>query len=763
MVVMIPLNTVVTKKMRKYQVDQMKNKDKRTRLMDEIVNGIKIIKLYAWETPFRENVQRIRDAEMATLLKTAYLNSVTTFLWTSAPVMVALASFASFVLSSPDNNLDANTAFVSLTLFNLLRVPLNLLPMLIINVVQCQVSINRINNFMNADELQDDAVQPLVAPSAEGDGGPEEAAVVVRISGGSYNWDRSGSVEGDPILSQIDLEVAEGSLVAVVGQVGSGKSSLLSAILGEMNVLEGTMGRRGKVSYVPQQAWMQNATVADNVTFGRRLDERLYRKVLTACALDADLEVLPAGDATEIGEKGINLSGGQKQRIAMARAVYNNGDLFLLDDPLRSVDVIGGDRTLTHPKKPAFGCCRLLTCCCCPCSAVDANVGKHIFENVIGPKGLLKRKTRVLVTNGVVFLKHMDRIVVLKDGRVSEQGSFEELLARKGDFADFLVNFLAEETVLGGGPYQDPTTGSELEDLKQNLEAALGKSTFDIKMRHASKSVKSSRRTKSSSGPPSVRSQVPSLTWRTSRQSQPTSRQVSRQVSHAMSQSSQQVVKQDQQGQKGPTTVKRGQRLIAEENVEVGGVKLQVYLDYFVSVGLWMSVLSVGSYVAFQGFSLGSNIWLSAWSTDPAAATDIAVRNKYLILYGVLGLLQALAVMLGTIAIMIGTLRASTDLHNNMLARILQAPMNFFDTTPVGKCLRELEQPLTNLVLNCWPPPRPGRILNRFSKDVDVMDITIPMNLRMVIIQAFTVFGTAVIICYSNPLLIVVILPVFLA
>ena len=168
---------------------------------------------------------------------------------------------------------------------------------------------------------------------------------------------------------------------------------------------------QGSIAYVSQQAWIQNATLQDNILFGKPLDKALYHRVIEACALTPDLKMLPAGDQTEIGEKGINLSGGQKQRVSLARAVYNNSDVYFLDDPL---------------------------------SAVDSHVGKHIFENLIGPRGLMKKKTRLLVTHGITYLPEVDNIIVLKDGEISESGTYKELLDKRGAFADFLVQHLQE-------------------------------------------------------------------------------------------------------------------------------------------------------------------------------------------------------------------------------------------------------------------------------------------------------------------------------
>ena len=194
----------------------------------------------------------------------------------------------------------------------------------------------------------------------------------------------------------------------------------------------GTVQLRGRVAYVSQQAWIQNAKLKDNILFGAVEDTVRYRAAIEDCALSSDLEILPAKDETEIGEKGINLSGGQKQRVALARAVYADADLYLLDDPL---------------------------------SAVDSHVGKHIFDRVVGPEGCLGGKTRLLVTHAVTFLPQVDQIVVLKDGAVSEVGTYKELLAQKGDFADFLIQYLSTESDHEG----------ELATIKQELEQQLSK------------------------------------------------------------------------------------------------------------------------------------------------------------------------------------------------------------------------------------------------------------------------------------------------
>ncbi|NXS26250.1 MRP3 protein, partial [Pomatostomus ruficeps] len=400
MVLLIPFNSAIAIKTRAFQVEQMRYKDSRIKLMNEILGGIKVLKLYAWEPSFSEKVLEIRKNELRVLKKSAYLNSLSTFAWISAPFLVALTTFAVYVSVDETNILDAEKAFVSLSLFNILKFPLNMLPQVISNIAQTSVSLKRIQQFLSHDELDPNCVETkVIAPGN-----------AISVRNATFSWGK----ELKPTLKDINMLVPSGSLVAIVGHVGCGKSSLVSALLGEMEKLEGEVAVKGSVAYVPQQAWIQNATLKDNILFGQAPNEEKYQNALEACALKTDLEVLPGGDQTEIGEKGINLSGGQRQRVSLARAVYSSSDIFLLDDPL---------------------------------SAVDSHVAKHIFDKVIGPDGVLKGKTRILVTHGISFLPQVDHIIVLVDGRISEMGSYQDLLKQNKAFAEFLRNYALDEDI----------------------------------------------------------------------------------------------------------------------------------------------------------------------------------------------------------------------------------------------------------------------------------------------------------------------------
>uniref|UniRef100_A0A672LTP6 ABC-type glutathione-S-conjugate transporter n=1 Tax=Sinocyclocheilus grahami TaxID=75366 RepID=A0A672LTP6_SINGR len=385
MVLMVPINGWLATKSRGFQMENMKFKDKRMKIVNDILNGIKVIlKYYAWESSFEAQVQEIREQELKEVWKFAYLSSVSTFIFSCAPAIVSLATFAVFVSVSPNNILNAEKAFTSISLFNILRFPLAMLPQLISIMVQVLELIHMLSSL-------------------------PELGAAVSMTDGTYAWER----DTEPVLKNVSLDIKPGRLVAVVGAVGSGKTSLISALLGELHSLKGCINIKGSVAFVPQQAWIQNATLKDNVLFGSDVNEERYRSVVEGCALGPDLDLLPGRDQTEIGEKGINLSGGQKQRVSLARAVYSSADVYLLDDPL---------------------------------SAVDSHVGKHLFERVIGPKGLLKDKTRILVTHGISFLPYVDEIVVLVNGVVSEVGSYDGLRASKGAFSEFLETYGKDES-----------------------------------------------------------------------------------------------------------------------------------------------------------------------------------------------------------------------------------------------------------------------------------------------------------------------------
>ncbi|XP_076389766.1 multidrug-Resistance like Protein 1 isoform X2 [Megachile rotundata] len=669
LLILIPVNILITNRLKTLQIRQMKYKDERVKLMNEVLNGIKVLKLYAWEPSFEEQILKIRTKEIKVLKETAYLNSGTSFIWSFAPFLVSLVSFATYVLIDENNRLDSSVAFVSLSLFNILRFPLSVLPMMIGNIIQAYVSVKRINKFMNAEELDPNNIQH----------DPSEPYALL-IENGTFAWDMENIDK--PTLRNINLQVEQGQLIAVVGTVGSGKSSLISALLGEMEKISGRVNTKGSIAYVSQQAWIQNASLQNNVLFGKPLHKNIYDRVIESCALNPDLKVLPAGDQTEIGEKGINLSGGQKQRVALARAVYNDSDIYFLDDPL---------------------------------SAVDSHVGKHIFENVIGSNGLLKKKTRVLVTHGITYLPEVDNIIVLQDGEITEVGTYKQLLEKKGAFSEFLVQHLQEV-------HADNGSEADLQEIKQQLESTIGSSELHQKLTRAK-----SRMSESQSESGSIVDRR-SLNGSLKRQYSTDSQQSSTHLSSNNVKEAKLIHS------------KSAEKLIEEEKTETGSVKWKVYSHYFKSIGWFLSISTIIMNAIFQGFSIGSNSWLSLWSNSNLTTyndtVDKAQQDMYLGVYGGLGIGQAMASFFCDLAPQLGCWLAARQMHIVMLRAVMRAPLTFFDTTPIG------------------------RIISRFAKDVDVLDTSLPQQISDSIYCLFEVIATLVVISFSTPIFVAVIVPI---
>ncbi|KAG8835556.1 hypothetical protein FRC17_002476 [Serendipita sp. 399] len=354
------------------------------RLMSELLNNIKSIKLYAWEKFFIAKILQVRnEQELKLLRKIGVTNAIGMMFWGTIPLLVSLASFAAaaYVRSEP---LTSDVVFPAISLFLLLSFPLAMFAQITTSIVSAMVSIKRLSKFLKAGELQEAAVLYEEAASS---------LPVLEIKSGDFRWVQDSA---QATIEGIDLTVGPNDLVAVLGRVGSGKTSLLSAIAGEMHKSDGVVVVRGSVAYCPQNPWIISATVRDNILFCHEYEEDYYNLVLDACALRPDLQLLEQGDMTEIGEKGINLSGGQRARIALARAVYARADLTLLDDVL---------------------------------AAVDNHVARHIFDKVIGPHGLLGHKARVLVTNSVAYLSQTTNLVLMRSGIILENAPYSAIHA----------------------------------------------------------------------------------------------------------------------------------------------------------------------------------------------------------------------------------------------------------------------------------------------------------------------------------------------
>ncbi|KAJ3378261.1 Multidrug resistance-associated protein 1 [Entophlyctis sp. JEL0112] len=372
--------------------------DKRMKLSSEILQGIRIIKYFGWESQFMRNVENIRlNEELVLVRHAAYVRAVLSCIGFVIPAVAASITF--LVYGAVTTSFQSVQIFSTLALFNQLRQTIMWLPYNISFLGDSFVSFQRLQELMDAPEVE---FKPIVNSSAQ---------YGVEIQDGEFAWESEDSQSDmrTSTLRNINMKAPLGGLTAIVGAVGSGKSSLLSALISELKCINGTVVFSGSVGYASQQAWIVNATVRENIVFGRPFDEQIYWRVVEAACLIQDFEILPNADMSEIGERGINLSGGQRQRISIARLMYTNHDIVLLDDPL---------------------------------SAVDAHVGRKLFEG--GIRGILAGNTRLLVTHQLHFVPLCDWVVFMKDGEIAEQGKYEDLVQAGSEFSALMTAYGGE-------------------------------------------------------------------------------------------------------------------------------------------------------------------------------------------------------------------------------------------------------------------------------------------------------------------------------
>nr|POE63715.1 oligomycin resistance atp-dependent permease yor1 [Quercus suber] len=456
--------------------------DQRVSLTQEIISSVRFVKFFGWETSFLNRLDKIRTREIN---KVSFLLSIRNGIMAvsmTTPIFASMLAFITFSLSQ--HPLNPAPVFSSLALFNALRIPLNMLPMVIGQIVDANASIGRIAEFLDAEEIEDEATWDVNSKDA------------ITIDQADFTWERErtqdpesqlgrGGKPGKPTkedkqaakqkaqeakrklkllekegslpqtpttpttpggsideeekpfqINDINLSVGRNELIAVIGSVGSGKSSLLGALAGDMRRTSGNVTFGATRAFCPQYAWIQNATVKQNICFGKDFDKKWYNEVVDACALRPDLEMLPSGDLTEIGERGITVSGGQKQRLNIARAIYFDADIVLMDDPL---------------------------------SAVDAHVGKHIMDNAIC--GLLRDKCRVLATHQLHVLPRVDRIVWMKGGRIHKIATFRELMESDVEFQKLMETTATEERKEDEAHVNE----DEVEDEKKDARKKKGK------------------------------------------------------------------------------------------------------------------------------------------------------------------------------------------------------------------------------------------------------------------------------------------------
>ena len=716
MVVMIPINGFVAKKMKGFQEKQMKIKDKRVKLLNEILNGIKVIKLYAWERSFSEKVSEVRGTELLTLRDAMMVKAFTVFLWTGTPLLVSVITFATFVAGGGE--LTPQKAFTSISLFNILRFPTNALPMVITNLVEASVSVRRLREFLLMPEINAADVQR-----------EEHVSAFAAINHGEFAWrtkkekdaaakeKNSKGAEADTVtlslvdnvdsgeevevstLRDITIEARPGEIVAIIGKVGCGKSTLMQAFLGEVPKKAGTVTVNGSVAYVPQQAWIQNATLRENVTFGTPFNFQKYSRVIEACALEPDIAMLPNGDMTQVGEKGITLSGGQKQRLSLARAVYQNAAVYLFDDPL---------------------------------SAVDAHVGRHIFNEVVGPNGMLNDRVRIFATHAEQYLPECDKIYVMGDGKFILSGTYEELLKSGHVFTDTLAEMAEEQKSSEESPLLLSSSGG------QGSSSSVLPSPAGVRnKREHSGSLKLNQK-----GELVAAEEDEIIVEREREETEGAAFGKSTTTVEVM-----ELLDPDAEAERKSISAKKKQaelasekaeqvKLIQEEDRQTGKVPWTIYWEYFRSLGRFNAFIIFLSFGIMQGSQIYSQLWLANWTSMSVDDPDYVGTTYYLGIYSALVMISALAVFMRSVALAFGSLRSSKNLHEGMFDTVLHAPMSFFDTTPLG------------------------RIINRFSKDQYTIDELLPNVIGMWLGALFTSASIIVVILIPTPIFVVVLVSV---
>ncbi|KAI9331615.1 P-loop containing nucleoside triphosphate hydrolase protein [Obelidium mucronatum] len=610
LVALVPFQVWVIKLLVNLRKANAKTTDQRIRLTAETLSSIRLIKFFAWEDSFLERITSFRLKELKAVVSANLVRAVTNASGFTVPVLASVLTFMVYAITNPV--FDPTVVFTALALFNQLRQPLMIVPQLLGTWADARVAVGRIQALLLSEES---TFEPTL---------DESAIPAVQVAFGDFVWESADSEsdtgefkDKDPLsldaanltLHGVNISIPAGSLVAIVGAVGSGKSSLLSAICGQLKPVsnKAAVTLNGSVGYVPQQAWIMNASLRDNILFGLPFNEERYNHAIEVCALKRDLEVLSGGDQAEIGERGINLSGGQKQRVSLARLVYFNSSIVLLDDVL---------------------------------SAVDAHVGKQIFNECIC--GALKEKTRLLVTHQLHFVPQADFVITMKDGRVSEQGTYAELMAANGSFSELMKSY--------GGIVDDDDS-----DHSERAEAV------EI-----------------------VKVEKPTVT----------------------------------------NTNNGGKDLVTAEDRETGTVKASVFVSFTIAMGGWRIVAALILLLFLsQGARIATDLWLVDWSDH--TVPNLTDSQYSWILFG-LGLFQGIALVSFCMLIAFGGTAAARNLHQDALRRIIHTPSSFFDTNPLG------------------------RVLNRFSRDQDIIDNTLPDAIRMFFISFGMAISTFVLVTYAT-------------
>uniref|UniRef100_A0AAQ5YE30 ATP-binding cassette, sub-family C (CFTR/MRP), member 8 n=1 Tax=Amphiprion ocellaris TaxID=80972 RepID=A0AAQ5YE30_AMPOC len=669
--VLAPVQYFVATKLSQTQKSTLEYSSERLKKTNELLRGIKLLKLYAWEHIFCDSVEETRGKELTSLQAFALYTSISSMtLCCSVPPLI-LQTFVVHVHISEDADLSPAVAFASLSLFHILVTPLFLLSSVVRSTVKALVSVQKLSEFFSSDEIGDEQEPRAMLTSGSSNHNQNRYQAVVKanlcltcllpepashfqITCGYFTW-----TDGPPTLSNVDIKIPFGKLTMIVGQVGCGKSSLLLAALGEMQRVSGTVtwnsltplhvlsisGRkRGAVAYASQKPWMLNATVVENITFEMPMIKSRYKAVVEACSLQPDIDILPQGDQTEIGERGIILSGGQKQRISVARALYQQTNVVFLDDPF---------------------------------SALDIHLSDHLMQDGILKLLREEKRTVVLVTHKLQYLPHADWIIAMKDGTIQTEGTLKDIQNSEPDLFDQWKTLMHRQDQ----EFETETVAESMTDLeRKNLRRAM----------------------------------------------------YSREAARTEEDDEEESVESDDDDNLSQ---------VMRQRATIPWRSCGTYLS---SAGFLLLGLLLLSQLLKHSLMVAIDYWLAHWTSASVMSSikrlsvlqDCGFSHSwYLSVFSVLCCLGIVLCLATSVAVEWTGLKVAKELHQNLLNKIILAPMRLFETTPLGS------------------------ILNRFSTDTNTIDQHIPTTLECLSRSTLLCVSALGVISYVTPVFLFALLP----
>nr|MCP8719475.1 ABC transporter transmembrane domain-containing protein [Asgard group archaeon] len=659
-IIIAPLVTLVNSSMWKNYIQLMKDKDERTSFVTEILNSAKSIKFYSWEKPMLARLGHIRnDRELNNIKKIGVVSALAQFLWSCIPFFISCATYAAFAIfyKTP---LTPDIVFPALALFDLLSEPMLLIPRFIVQFIEASTSLSRIGDLLTLDELDDDQhgyVKRDTEPNAN-------SSYSVIVKDATFIWsdekkteykDEESEVQDTPssnvALKDINFLAQKSKLTCVVGKVGSGKSTLIKAILGDVPIKVGSYSDNaangsspsvetfGSIAYCPQNPWILNGTVKENILFGHKYDSEFYRRTVDACELVSDFKNLPDGDKTVVGEKGISLSGGQKARISLARSVYARADIYLLDDIL---------------------------------SAVDAHVGKNIIRKVLSNEGVIGDRCRILATNSVPVLHEASDIYLLSGGSIVEHGDFDAVMSRDGDLATLIKEYGRKKddsssTEEGSSATDVPSSNDEPSTQNEEESSVDVKDTGDL---------------------------VDEIVEYVGEENRGVVEGAVLRRASVVSYGHNYEDDEDSNGEPRKTRQE-------EEVSRKGTVPWDIFKQYIVACDYKYFSFYIAATLTVVLVSAAEKYLLSYWSQLNSEHNDTVQPVLFLGTYAGLGVFSGFLTYLGALVIWSYCIvKGAAYFHNKMAESVLRSPMSFFDTTPIGRILNRFTEDIGKIDMN---------------------------------------------------------------